>query len=181
MDNQELETVETQALSTEVQQEQTTENTLPTTNITMEARSVEDIATDLLGLKSQALDVATRTWTPVNIGEKKMMLFLGGGYSWIPSMDNKNIMICLPYVEFLEAYKDDTGKPALRKWRMSATRIVTMFLQLTGSKEEGFTDLKYKYATHTGWEIEYIALIPSTQNPQRKIMDFAIRVPLISK
>ncbi|WP_338813264.1 hypothetical protein V9L05_18130 [Bernardetia sp. Wsw4-3y2] len=180
MDNQELETTET-AVSTEVQQEQATESILPTTNISMEARSVDDIANDLLELKSQRLDVATRSWSPLNVGEKKMMLFLGGGVAKMPSKDDPSVTVNVPYVEFLEAYKDTDEKPSLRKWRMTTTRITNMFLQMEGNKEEGFTSLSYKYATQTGWEIEFIGLVPSKKNADRKIMDFAIRVPQASK
>ncbi|WP_375560220.1 hypothetical protein ACE193_21320 [Bernardetia sp. OM2101] len=181
MDNQELETTET-AVSTEVQkQEHITESTLPTTNISIEERSVKDIASDLLGLTSQRLDVATRSWTPDNIGEKKMMLFLGGGVAKMPSKDDPSSTVHVPYVEFLEAYKDKDGEGSLRKWRMTTTRITNMFLQMEGSKEEGFTSLSYKYATQTGWEIEFIGFVPSKKNADRKIMDFAIRVPQASK
>jgi hypothetical protein len=177
MDNQEL---ETQEVSTElVMQENIAETSLPITRIEL-GNNTEDVASRMLGLKSQALDVATRSWTPEKQGEKKMMMFLGGGYSNVPSMNEQGVTISLPYVEFLEAYKDGETN-SLRKWRMTPTRIVTMFLQLEGSKEEGYTNLKYKYPTQTVFEIEYLGTVPSKKNPNHKIMDFAIRVPLAAK
>ncbi len=180
MDNH-LETtgVETQetALS-EVQSQENVESNIPTTNIEIEKRSIDDIASDLLSLKSQPFNLLTKTWTPEVIGEKKMMLFVGGGYSWVPSMNEPHTPICLPYVEFIEAFLDKDGSRQLCKWRMTTSRITNFFLQLTGSKEEGFTDLKYKYKPQTAWEIEYIGQVPSKKNPVHKIMDFAVRLPI---